>query len=228
MLHMGLGGLCLPRLSIAGPSASSDRCFLFVFCHGGWDTTRVFTPMIDHPYATPEEGAVESELQGIGFVDRESRPSVRSFFELWGDRSCVLNGIEVRSVTHERCRRILMTGGSDPAREDWAAHLAAAGDASMPCPHLVLAGPAYTHAYSERVVRMGSEGQLAALLDGTALDASDQEVGGLDPQLQSLAQDFVYNRAQAQLGLASGIQQSSFLERHLQKYLFYNFLSRYL
>ena len=52
---LGAAGLLAPRRLLAGSAA--DHCFLFVYCDGGWDTMRVFTPMFDSKTADMEEGA---------------------------------------------------------------------------------------------------------------------------------------------------------------------------
>ncbi len=159
-----------PRRLLAASAA--DRRFLFVHARGGWDTTFAFTPEADA--ADLDAGAVAAEASGIRFTDHADRPSVRAFFERHGDRACVLNGIEVRSVTHERCHRIVLTGRGDAGADDWPT-LLAAGDARAPAlPHLLLAGTAYTARHGDQVVRVGDDGQLPALLSGRALGRADR------------------------------------------------------
>ena len=163
----GLGalGLGLPRL---GHGAGAQRKFLFVYNIGGWDTTLVYTPMFGTDVAL-EADATEAEASGIPFVDHPERPSVKRFFEDFGDRACVVNGLEVQSVTHERCRQILLTGRSDADADDWPARIAADSKSELVLPHLVLSGPSFTSAHTSRVVRVGGQGQLTELLDGSAM-----------------------------------------------------------
>lgn len=162
---LGLAGLGLPRLAGA---AGSERKFLFVYNIGGWDTSLVFTPLFGTE-ADVEPDATEAEASGVPFVDHPDRPEVRAFFEDFGDRTCVVNGLEVQSVTHERCRQLLLTGRSDAGADDWPAQLAAASEAELVLPHLVLSGPTFTSQHTSRVVRVGGKGQLTKLLDGSAL-----------------------------------------------------------
>lgn len=187
-------GLILPRPMLA--AAASQRRFLFIFVRGGWDTTYAFTPMFGVSGVSMEADAVLAEAGGIPFVDAESRPSVRSFFENYGHRTCVLNGLEVRSVTHERCRRILFTGNGDGG-DGWPTTLAASASPAPLLPHLVLAGPAYTRQFAGQVVRVGDNGQLPALLDGTALDTSNYPVSVPSTELEALEDAFVRQRAAA-------------------------------
>ncbi len=168
-------GLLLPS-GLARAAGTPEQRFLFVYVRGGWDVLSLFAPKFDAPLIDMEEAAVAAEINGISFVDHEQRPSVREFMELWGDRACVINGIEVRSITHERCRRILFTGGSGEAADGWPVMLAANTLTDYRLPHLVLSGPAFTATNASKVVRAGQSGQLGSLLDGTALDLSDQIV----------------------------------------------------
>ena len=180
LLGSAAAGLVLPRLALAG---TADRRFLFVFCEGGWDVSRCFAPLFGTNVAM-EDGAVEAEAHGIPFVDHEDRPAVRNFFEAYGDRTCILNGLEVRSITHERCRRIVMTGGSSTDADDWPVQLAAASDALLP--HVVVSGPSFSNAHTSSVVRLGETGQIRGLLDGSALLESDLEVTGPSAAVEAL------------------------------------------
>ena len=208
LLSAAAAGLLVPRVGLS--RSASERKFLFIFARGGWDTTFAFTPMFDVPGVAMEEGAVLAEAGGVPFVDVESRPSVRSFFEEHGHRTCVLNGIEVRSITHERCRRILFTGSGDGG-DGWPTILAARASSSLLLPHLVIAGPAYTRQHAGQVVRVGDNGQLPALLDGTALQTSSYPVTAPPSAVEAIEDAFVRQRAAAS-GLVG--QKSSFYEKY--------------
>lgn len=169
-------GLVVPRMGTAGGTDAARRRFLFIHCRGGWDTTYVFQPSFGATGVEMEPDAVEAEINGIRFVDAESRPFVRQFMEAHGARTCVVNGIEVPSVTHERCSRIMLTGKTDGAGDDWGAALAGRSVSPLLLPYLVVSGTAFTDAYTDRVVRVGSNGQLGNLLDGNAILRSDRPV----------------------------------------------------
>lgn len=188
------GGTFLPwrRMASAEPS---DRKFLFVFNDGGWDTGCVFTPWNEVEGATVENGAEVGEAGGVRFVDHPSRPSVRAFFEEHGARTAVLNGIEVRSITHERCRQLVLKGAG--GADDWPSTLAARSPRALLLPHVVLDGPAYTQELTAEVVRIGDEGQLPALLSGSAFARSDQTVLAPTPLAEARADAYVAARAAA-------------------------------
>ncbi len=161
---LGAGaGLFVPRL--ARPAQLDEQVFVFVLARGGWDTSMVFASLAGVSSADVEEGQAVAEVGDLRFVEHADRPTVTSFFERWGDRAAILNGIEVRSVAHERCLQLMATGGS--SGDDWATTLAAHSALAPSLPHLVLAGPAYASAYAPAVVRVGDEGQLNELLDGS-------------------------------------------------------------
>ena len=173
-----LGGGLLGKLGRPRAEGASERRFLFLFAAGGWDPTWVFAPTRGSEHISVDPQGAWSEAGGIGFLDSASRPSVRSFFERFGGLSCVLNGFEIRSVTHERCRRILMTGTPGEGADDWAAQIAAPTASPLPC--LVISGPSYTALHSDVVVRAGERGQLSGLLDGSALEADGLTLPGME------------------------------------------------
>ena len=184
-------GLLAPAPLLA--ASGSDRKFLFIFCVGGWDPTWVFADLLDSKDVDTDADAARGTAGGISFVDADDRPAVRSFFEAYGDRSCVINGIEVRSITHEACRRIILTGGTAGIADDWPAIIA--GTASgWTLPDLVLSGPAYTAQYTGSVMRVGPDGQLGHLLSGEALNSSDLRTESLSEEANGQIETFLRER----------------------------------
>ncbi len=164
----------------------------------------MFTPellgLIDHD---PESQA--AQVGGVDFVDAERRASVREFLTLHADRTAIVNGLEVRSITHERCRRIVLTGQGEGAVDDWPSILAARSSSPLLLPHLVLAGHAFNAQYADQVVRVGDDGQLAKLLDGRALQARDQ--GVVVPSAPAVEQALLQERlAELQSGAGSSAE----------------------
>lgn len=203
-----LGALSLPR---AARAASSERRFLFLYCAGGWDTTRVFTPVSAGSIADPEAGAEVADINGIRFSDHPDRPSVRSYFESWGADTAVINGLEVRSVAHERCRQLLLTGNGVLGEPDWPTRIAAGGS-SRALPHLVVAGPVYPGSNAASVVRVGDDGQLPDLISGAALLESDQVVAA--HSAASRAAQEAYLRRRIASGAAADPGRRAFLDAY--------------
>ena len=194
---LGLLGsaLLLPRPLLAAEGTA--RRFLFVFCDGGWDSSAVFAPLFDNAYVDHEPAAARGSAGGIDFVDHPARPMVRTFFERYGSRACVVNGIDFETVAHDRGRRLLMTGASQ-GPEDWGALLASASPEALTAPHLVISGPTYTTLRAGAVVRVGEEAELAHLLAGT--------MGGdlaLDTAAEALVQQHLARRGEAALAAAA-------------------------
>ena len=187
------GLIAAPR-ALGLPLPTSSRKFLFIFCRGGWDPSMVFAPALDNPLVDTESSAVTADASGIRFVDAAARPSVRSFFENWGAHTAVVNGFEVRSITHDRCTRLMLTGELDGAADDWPSILAAHDTEQRTLPHLVMSGPSYTNAHTAKVVRMGTSGQFPDLLTGDALSLSDTPAGLPDPTDEARVQAFLQDR----------------------------------
>ncbi len=201
LVRLALGGLAgaLAPARIARAASASDRKFLFLFCAGGWDTSTVFAPAGPGSIVAVEADVTEATVGGIRFVDSAARPSVRSYFERWGGQTCIVNGIEVRSVTHERCRQLALTGSGSLGVPDWPTRLAAAATGAPALPHLVVSGPVYPGSSLASVVRVGDDGQLPDLVSGAALARSVQAVSG--PSVAAAAaQDAFLRRRIAALG----------------------------
>ena len=215
-LALGLaGGLGLPRRGRASVSAA-DRRFLVVQAIGGWDTAYGLWPFHDNPDVDIEEGYEPAEVGGHPFVESEHTPSVRTFFETWGDRVCGLHGFEIPSITHTRCRRLLLTGGTSQESDDFGTILAWHGARSSLLPHAVLGGFAYGHRYGSVIERVGSSGQFDLLLDSA--DCFRQSTVPVNPtpaSVQAAVDELVGLRAERSLAQAASGQPAARAESHL-------------
>jgi hypothetical protein len=134
-------------------AAPGDRRFLFFFASGGWDVAQVFDPTfgagVDHPPGTAE--ARRGELRWVAGADR---PWVSRFFERWGHRAAIVNGLDTHATGHGEGDRSVLTGSARSALPDWPTLLASeAGSCSMP--HVVFGGPCFPGAHGSLVVRGG-------------------------------------------------------------------------
>jgi uncharacterized protein (DUF1501 family) len=210
LLGLGAGALAFPTRALAAPSASTRR-FVFIHCVGGWDAPFVFAPellgRVDH-----EPEATAAEAMGLPFVDHPERSTVRQFFENYGDRSAILNGMSVPSITHERCRRIALTGFGDGAYDDWPSILAANASDSPLLPHLVMAGSAFNAQYGDQVVRVGDNGQLPKLLSGQALSERDQ--GAITPTSEAIEDAYMAQRLGSLAAMATSPAEADFYSRY--------------
>jgi len=157
-------GLCIPAQAFA--QSANERKFLFVFCDGGWDPTMVFAPLLSNPNTFTESEATETIIQGLPLVDSPLRPTVRQFFEQWGEQCLIINGIDFETVAHDRGKRLLMTGKAN-GFDDWGALISASSLNNYTAPHLVMSGPTFTTYHPGSIVRVGKQGELYRLLHAT-------------------------------------------------------------
>jgi uncharacterized protein (DUF1501 family) len=196
LVGAALGGLGLVTGGRARAEVpADDRRFLFVFADGGWDPTWVFAPAFDNPRVDmPADGSHLAEEGGLRWVSHQSRPSVDRFFRSWGPQTCILNGMEVRSIAHERCIRLLLTGSATPGQADFPSLIAGGAKPPVALGHMVFSGPSFQSAASRGTVRAGGRGQLAALLDGSCVNGANPTLSLPPAGVQSLEDAYVQAR----------------------------------
>jgi uncharacterized protein (DUF1501 family) len=194
LLAFSLALAAAPRRARAA-DASNHR-FLFIFARGGWDPTWVFAPGLSPDRVDGDPGGLIALVGGLPIVDNPNRPSVRRTLERYGDQTAFINGLEVRSLTHERCRRLLFCGAGEGEADDWAVNIAAA-DPRWTLPHLVLTGPSFTASHGASVVRLGANNQLSDLLSGEFVYRSDTPLLVPSPSSSAAARAFARARAEA-------------------------------
>ncbi|MCB9744296.1 MAG: DUF1501 domain-containing protein [Alphaproteobacteria bacterium] len=209
---LAAAGLALPGLAHA--VSASDRRFLFLYVRGGWDPPLVFAPGFDVQGVYTGQGSVPATYGDCQLVAAPQRPAADAFFSQHIDRCCVLNGLEVRSVTHATCQRISHTGSSRAQGDDWAAILGA-GASHLVLPTLVVSGVSFTDQYGGVVTRLGRRGQLLGLLDGSALEARDRPVTPADPEVEALVNQAVRARVEGWSASAAEEHQA-FADAHVQ------------
>ena len=202
-----LGVLGIPA-SVNALTAGSALKFIFVFNQGGWDPTRVLASEFDNPNVDMEALAERGSISDVAFVDHENRPSVRTFFTRNAGRSVIINGVMVRSIAHEICTQIALTGSTTGMAPDWPAILAASTGSQFALPHLVLAGPSFPAQYGYAVARSGSNGQLDELLTGEALERSPEVLSGLPQVSESVIDRYLARRAAAAKDAGLGVERS--------------------
>ncbi len=172
--------------------ADTDSLFLFIFVRGGWDPTFVFTDQLQNPNIYTHAGSFPTSVNGIDYISHPLRPSVDRFFEAYGSETCIINGIEVESLTHEACQRIIFTGQPSAGRDDWPALIGS--QSPQPLPVMIVSGPSYTVEHAQYVLRTGEDGQLSKLLDGTVHRNSDQPITSLSSASEDKVQQFLRQR----------------------------------
>lgn len=150
---------------------ASAKRFLFVHAEGGWDPLVVFAPMFGAPEIDMEPEAAPTTIAGIPLVDGPGRPAVRAFFERHGASTLVLNGVSTRSVNHETCQVVALTGATSDAGTDWPTLLAADARERFTLPHVVVSGPVFPGPHGVLVSR--AEGRLQETLTGDIVRNAD-------------------------------------------------------
>ena len=197
-------GAGLPMRHARAATSGSDLKFIFVFNNGGWDPTRVFAPEFSNRNVDMEPGAALSTRGGMQWVSHPDRPSVDAFFQANSSRMLVSNGMLVRSISHDICTMLALTGSTSGFAPDWPAIIAAAASDRFTLPHLVLGGPSFPGELGVAVARSGGNGQLEGLLSGNILDWSDTPVAGLSQPSQGAIDRYLLRRASARAALGTG------------------------
>ena len=213
-------GLPIIGAARANPLSQGKRKFIFVFNGGGWDPTRVFAAEYANNNVDMELDSDLATIGNIRFADHPDRPSVRSFFTGFHDRTLVVNGMMVRSIAHEICTLIALTGTTASGAPDWPAILASSERESYILPHLVLDGPSFPGDLGVAVARTGANGQLEALLSGQALEWSDNGAYGPNSPAENIMDRYLVRRTAARADAARSavdVRLSSDFHRGLQQ-----------
>lgn len=193
--------LGLTALALTGPARAqqtrSGKRFLFIHAQGGWDPLAVFAPLYGVAGIDMEPDSDRMRIGGFELVDSPLRPAVRQFFERHGDQTLVLDGMSVRSVNHETCQAVSLTGSTSDRRPDWATLLATGARERFDLPHIVFSGPVFTGPHAVLVSR--AQGALAPLLDGRLLENTQPGVRGMTGPAGRLVDRFLARRAESLL-----------------------------
>ncbi|MEO0601624.1 MAG: DUF1501 domain-containing protein, partial [Myxococcota bacterium] len=116
--------------------------------------------------SNPEDRESVETIAGIPLAtNRFKRPQLAAFFERWGSRAAVINGLWVGAISHPACIQRVFTGQSSGSNGDMAALAAARVGLDAPVPYMDLSGAGITGAYAAYAGRTGSANQLEILLD---------------------------------------------------------------
>jgi hypothetical protein len=182
------------RAGLAQATASARR-FLFISAEGGWDPLAVFAPMFDAPRIEMEPNAERFHVGGLEVVDHPSRPMTRAFFETHASKMALLHGVSTRSVNHETCQVVALTGSTSADRPDFATILGWAERATTSLPHLVMSGPSFPGPHT--VFVSNAQGYLQETIDGSLLEAADAPIDPPDPLPGRMVDRFLFDRAEA-------------------------------
>jgi uncharacterized protein (DUF1501 family) len=174
-------------------AAEGERKFIFFWAGGAWDTTTVFDPHHGSDNVSMDDETYTRTLGGVAHTAGDDRPSVSRFFERWGHKAAVINGIDAKTVGHDSGTKLTLTGTSASSYADWPTTLAALGQGEYPLPNLVFSGPSYPGTYGSAVVRAGG-GTLLELIDGSITGEADLEAPSFETPADSMIDAYVHSR----------------------------------
>lgn len=199
-------------------AAAPERKFLFFFAGGGWDTTTVFDPHISSSGVDMDPDTTLGTAGNLTFTAGEDRPNVTRFFQRWGRRAVICNGVNAHSVGHDSAAQFVLTGTSASSFSDWPTTLAANGIGEYPMPHAVFSGPAFPGNSGAAVVRAGG-GTLLDLIDGSIIAGSDRPVAVPPTPTDTIVDAFVAERVAKFAAGRSGMggARASALQSNLER-----------
>jgi len=162
----------------------------------------VFTPVFDLAKAGTVEMEDVAEYATAGnleYVEHPNRPSVRTFFQTYSDRTMLINGLLVRSVAHTACTKIALTGSTNYDNPDWATILGSKWADRVPMPHMVVMGPGFPGNLGRHMARTGYNWQLHYMLDETAYSSNDIPTTGIAMTGQASVDEYLMKQAQEHL-----------------------------
>lgn len=185
---------------MAQSRAAQSRNLLLVFVGGGWDVTGALDPKPGLAGIDAPPGEVQT-FAGLPILTGADRPAVARFFQTWGSRCAVVNGVEVRSIAHEECTKRILTGTNSDASPDMGAIAGVSLGADLAVPYMILGNTAFAGPFGGSTGRAGLAGQFITLLHpeaaySRAINRSDQRFVP-DAGEASLIKDFVRRRAEA-------------------------------
>jgi hypothetical protein len=185
LLLSGAAASVLPVRSLAGTTVAdgSPKNLIVVFANGGWDATFAVNPKpmppdvaseadwpVDGPWVDHEGEEYQATINGIPLqLNEEMRPKVTDFFQQFGDRSCVINGIWTGSIVHQPSRIRILTGTTRPDNPDFATIVGAEKgmanpDLQLPLGTIDFSGLGYVGQFAPQTGRIGYSSQLKSLL----------------------------------------------------------------
>ncbi len=215
---LAAGGLGVWRSGQAASLAGTPRKLILVVAQGGWDVTYALDPKpgiigIDAP-----DGTVEN-FSGIPILTDPARPAVGEFFSANAGLCSVINGLQVRSVSHSNCAARVLTGTVSETSPDVGAIVAHTHGRSLPVPYLVLGRMAFSGPHAALTARTGTTNQLDALLNQSSVlwfASTPQQSFTPSTNEEALIRAHVNVRAERELATRG---QAGSNQKHLQDFL---------
>ncbi len=166
LLHGSAAAAAAAALSpaVASSAGAAEPCrVIVVSALGGWDTSYALDPKPGVSTVDAPEGEI-ALFDDLPIFVHDTRPNVTGFFEAFGDRSAVVHGVGMRSISHITCGQRIFTGFSAGNAPDLGAVVGHTHGRELPMPYLVLGGAAFAGPLGVSTGRVGMINQISALL----------------------------------------------------------------
>ncbi len=208
------GGSLSWQAALARPAAGANTKFIFVFNSGGWDVLTALVPPVPGSAIQWRDGSTSRTEGGITFNDHADHPAVASFFQAAGAESLLIHGVQVPSIAHESCNKLIWTGSTSESASDWGAVLASERLDKL-LPHTIVSGFGNQGRLTGVSTRIGTNGQLEPLLDGTYSEGTDAPMGAFGPSVEGILDAHLAKRGAAGVAEAKGSMGSGLSEAWL-------------
>jgi uncharacterized protein (DUF1501 family) len=198
-----LGGSLSWQAALARPAAGSNTKFIFVFNNGGWDVLNALVPPVTGSAIQWKDGSAARTEGGITFNDHDDHPKVAEFFQAAGSECLLIHGVQVPSIAHESCYKLIFTGSTSQTASDWGAILAS-GRTDKLLPHTIVDGFGNQGKLTGISTRIGTNGRLEPLLDGTFSEGTDVPMPSFGTNVEAILDAHLAERGAA--AVAEAIQ----------------------
>ncbi|MFT4623628.1 MAG: hypothetical protein ACI8PZ_002284 [Myxococcota bacterium] len=156
-------------------AAARPRRMILVLVNGGWDSTMVLDPKfgvpgIDGPWVDedpddPLDREYERTFAGIPIVCNDvKRPTVTRFWERYGGRASLVNGVWTGTIAHDPARYRVLTGRNTVHQADVTTVVGRALGGALPLGSIDLCGLSYTGPFAASTGQAGYQSQVRNLV----------------------------------------------------------------
>lgn len=178
LASLAAAGLLGPLMR--GPRADEGGPFLLLYwAPGGWDQTFVFDPHFESDLVDNDPNGEEASAGALTYGSAASRPSVDRFFADHAEHAAIVNGMAVGSISHQKCTRLVLTGGRTSELSDFPTRIAGGLGSELVMPAIFLSGPRYPGTLGQNAVAFTAT--LSGIIDGSLpagadITATDEQV----------------------------------------------------
>ena len=169
LLGLGAAGVLAPLVRTARAEGGGPYLLVY-FANGGWDQTYVFDPHFESSAIDRDPSSSEATVGDLVYASAPTRPTVDRFFADHAEHAAILNGLAIGSISHQKCTRLVFTGGREPSLSDFPTRIGAGVGSELAMPTVLLSGPRFPGTLGGAAVPFGYE--LSGIVDGSLPDGA--------------------------------------------------------